>query len=150
MPRSRTPMRREPRVSWCRSGPRSAPAIPCRSANAGSDRETSNGEGSEPHPVLAVVFLPAGQTTMAELQKQPVVVIDQSAATEVAKGEVDLSAPSAADILQRLTEHAGGLFHAHPEGKRRVVRQGRDERLALGIVRRKLLGFDCARCNDRK
>src|SRR5215472_5203255 len=84
---------------------------------------------SLPHPVAAVVFLPAGQPAVAKLQEQPVVVVDQAAAAEVAEREIDLVAGRAGDILQRLPERGRHLLDVHAEHQGPAVRQ-------IGVKRR--------------
>src|SRR5581483_10558622 len=99
-------------------------------------RAPRNDEGGElsarqraslPHPVLAVVFLPAGQSAVAELQEQPVVMVDQAAAAEIAERDIDLLAGRAGDILQRLLQRRRHLLDIHAEHQRAVVRHRRVE-----------------------
>src|SRR5665647_1899075 len=51
-----------------------------------------------PHPVVTPVALPAGQSALAELQKQPVVVVEQSAAADIADRQIDFLARTSADL----------------------------------------------------
>jgi hypothetical protein len=63
-----------------------------------------------PHPIVAPVALPAGQPALAELQKQSVLLVKQSAAADVAEREEDFFARSAPDIIERGAERAGSLL----------------------------------------
>src|SRR6185437_2611686 len=63
-----------------------------------------------PHPVAAPVALPAGQFAVAELQIEPVVVADQSAATRIADGEIDFIARSTVDVAERPVKRLGGIY----------------------------------------
>src|ERR1700720_2522836 len=80
-----------------------------------------------PHPVVAPVALPAGQSALAELQIKPVLVQEQAAAADVAEGQEDFVARTAADVVQRHAQSARGVFRIHSEHQRRVVRQRRGE-----------------------
>src|SRR5258708_8814033 len=82
-----------------------------------------------PHPVMAPIALPAGQSAMAELQIEPVPVRKQTAATEVAEGQEDFVARAAPDIIEGRAERACGIFRVHAEYQRDVVRQRRREGL---------------------
>src|ERR1700732_4273200 len=84
-----------------------------------------------PHPVVAPVALPAGQSAVAELQIEPVIVVDQSAAAEVADCPIDFAAGAAADVAERLSQRPRDIAHIHPKRQRRVVRQSRGEGSAL-------------------
>src|SRR5579871_5345745 len=79
------------------------------------------------HPVLAVVFLPSRKPAVAELQEQPVVMIDQPAAAEIAEREIDFTAGRAGDVLQRLLQRRRHLRDVHAEHQRAVVRHLRVE-----------------------
>src|SRR6185312_2185295 len=106
---------------------------------------------SPPHPVAAVVFLPAGEPAIAELQEQTVVVVDQAAAAQITQREIDFAAGSAADILQGLAQCGRDLRHIHAEHQWRVVRQISGEG-ATPVERRALrtdLAAPCA-CDARE
>src|SRR5258707_1120062 len=85
---------------------------------------------SLPHPIAAVILFPTRQLAAAGLQEQPVVMIDQSAAAEIAQRQIDLAAGRATDILQGLTERTRCLLDIHPEHQRFVFRECRREGLA--------------------
>src|SRR5882672_9525422 len=74
--------------------------------------------GSLPHPVAAVILFPSGQPAVAELQEQPVVMVDQPAAAEIAQRQVDLVArrtycsgcPRACDVCSTFIPTTSGLL----------------------------------------
>src|SRR3954470_15632714 len=106
-----------------------------------------------PHPVVTPVALPAGQPSLAELEIEPVLFIKQPAAADVAERQVDFLARTAADVIERSAECAGGAFLIHAEDQRRRVRQGRGERRRVGAAdRRQLLRGDGqgARCDQQQ
>src|SRR6266849_10159051 len=72
-----------------------------------------------PHPVVAPVALPAGQPALAELQIKPVLVKEQAAAADVAEGQEDFVARTAADVVQWHAQSARGVFRIHSEHQRR-------------------------------
>src|SRR5271156_4105983 len=106
-----------------------------------SARKCAVGRLLLPHPVVTPVALPAGQSALAELKIEPVAVIEQAAAAEVADGQIDFVARAATDIADRLSERARDIFHIHPDGKRRIIRQCRGEGWRTRSTRgRQLLG----------
>src|SRR6476661_9489950 len=107
-------------ASSCRSAPRSAPAIPSSSANAGSSASAGDlrflaFRPSPPHPVVAPVTLPTGQSAFAELQEETVVVREQSAAADVAERQIDFVAGPPADVAKRFAQRACHIVGVHPE-----------------------------------
>src|SRR3954464_10563439 len=89
-----------------------------------------------PHPVVAPVALPAGQPALGEWQKEPVLLVEQSAAADVAECEVDLFARTSPDIIERGAERTRGFPGVHAERHRRVVRQRFGERRRVGAADR--------------
>src|SRR5262249_3729182 len=83
------------------------------------------------------VLFPAGEPAVAELQEQPVVVIEQAAAALVSEGKIDFVTGRAGDIFQRLAKCCGSLRDVHAENQRANIRQGRREGWAA--VRRQSL-----------
>src|SRR4051812_11727234 len=96
-----------------------------------------------PHPVVAPIGLPAGQSALTELQKQPVVVIHEPAAADVADRQVYLVTGPAADIAEWLAKRSRNIFHIHSEHQGRGVRQRCVERWVAGkgLCRPRLLGI---------
>src|SRR5229473_5205268 len=97
------------------------------------DEEPSG--GLLPHPVVAPVALPAGQSALAELQIEPVLVEEQPAAADVAEGQQGFVARAAADVVQWRPQGARGIFRVHPEHERRIVRQRRGEGWGIRTTR---------------
>src|SRR5258705_11521075 len=96
-----------------------------------------------PHPVMAPIALPAGQSAVAELQIESVPVRKQTAAAGVAEREEDFVARAAPDIIEGRAERACGTFRVHAEYQRDVVRQSRGEGRRVGATdRRQGLRFD--------
>src|SRR5258707_9427475 len=90
-----------------------------------------------PHPVVAPIALPAGQSAVAELQIEPVPVRKQTAAAGVAEREEDFVARAASDIIEGRAERACGIFRVHAEYQRDVVRQRRGEGRRVGAADRR-------------
>src|SRR5881394_638326 len=90
-----------------------------------------------PHPVVAPVALPAGQPAFAELQKEPVLLVEQSAAADVAEGEVDFLARPSPDVIERGAQRTRGFAGVHAERQRNIVRQRFGERRWVGAVDRR-------------
>src|ERR1700709_449953 len=88
---------------------------------------------------MAPVALPARQSAFAELQIEPVFLVEQSAAAIITERQVDFLAGSAADIIERSAERARDGFLVHAEGERRVVRQRRGEGRRVGAADRRQL-----------
>src|SRR3954462_7772023 len=78
--------------------------------------------GLLPHPVMAPVAFPAGQPAFAELQIEPIFLVEKPAAADVAEREKNLVARAAVDVIQRHAERGGCLLRVHAEKQRRVVR----------------------------
>src|ERR1700688_4976835 len=99
---------------------------------------------------MAPIALPPGQSAFAELQIEPMVMIEQSAAAEIAKCQIDFVARRAADVVQWRPQRTRSVFHVHPEDQRRGVRQGRREgRRVWTIAWRELLRGCRAGPNER-
>src|SRR6185369_2375404 len=92
-----------------------------------------------PHPVVAPVALPAGQPAFAELQKEPVLLVKQSAAADVAKREEDFLARTSPDIIERGAERARSFVGVHAERQWCVVRQRFGEGRRVGPADRRQL-----------
>src|SRR5215213_3451953 len=90
-----------------------------------------------PHPVVAPVALPAGQPALAELQEQPVFLVKQSTAADVAKGKEDFFARTSPDIIERGAERGCGFAGVHAERQWRVIRQRCGERRRVGAADRR-------------
>src|SRR5258708_9126089 len=90
-----------------------------------------------PHPVMAPIALPAGQSAVAELQVEPVLVRKQAAAASAAEREEDFVARAAPDIIEGRAERACGTFRVHAEYQRDVVRQSRGEGRTVGAADRR-------------
>src|SRR5258708_14591379 len=87
-----------------------------------------------PTPVMAPVAFPASQPALAELQVEPVLLVEQAAAAGVAEGEKDFVARAAVDVIKRHAERGCGLLRIHAEKQRRVVRQRRVEGWRVGAA----------------
>src|SRR3954447_19617760 len=96
-----------------------------------------------PHPVVAPIGLPTGQSALAELQKQPVLVIQEPAAADVADRQVYLVTGPATYIAERLAKRSRDIFHIHSEHQGRGVRQRCVERWVARkrLCRPRLLGI---------
>src|SRR6478752_4451462 len=90
-----------------------------------------------PHPVVAPVALPAGQPALAKLQKQPVLLVEQSAAADVAEREEDFLPRPSPDIVERGAERMRGFGGVHAERQGRVVGQRFGERRRVGAADRR-------------
>src|SRR5262249_37496267 len=84
-----------------------------RAAHASRNDDVEGFVRSLPHPVAAVIFLPPREPAIAELQEQPVVMVDQAAAALIAEREIDLVARRPGDILQRLLQRGRHLLDIH-------------------------------------
>src|SRR6266480_2623976 len=92
---------------------------------------------------MAPVALPAGQSSLAELQIKPVLVKEQATAANIAESQEDFIAGPAADVVQRRPQGPRGILRIHAEDKRHIVRQGRGKRPMIRTADRRRILRGC-------